>query len=772
MAKVEFGDSVYVKSGVYREAVVWDRADRRRKTARTTLSAYPGHRPVIKGSEIVPRPWTQMTGKPIYTCSWDDYAQLVFFGQTPLKQIGLQGSPERAEKGAGFRFKKQWDGKGVDDMRPGTFYYDKDKKQLHVWLPDGGDPGDYVVEAAVRSTGISTRGTWTVSGFDVRHVKDGCREHTAIGAQGIGVVVEACRITHNGLMGLIVVGADCVIRNCEIAYNGLCGLSCPNSVRMLVEGNECHHNSWRGDVVCLHHSNKITRWNDCRFLRNHFHHEMTGLWLDINVNNALVAENLFEDCQCGLYYEISRWGVLVNNVFRNCHRGLWSYSSDVLIAHNAFDQCSTGIVVTASPRHAWLSGTVRADRRDCAMAVRNNLVVNNIIVDSPGAYISVNEASAYGWGNYSDYNVFAWTLPAYHPSADHIKFASGWHRYYANLAFWRRERHYGEHSMIADPGVYQKVHEGFRYVYVGKQDVAEAVGIVDRERGDYRLAADSPLLRRGIGIPSILDSICTRAADDLTRPGAWAPTQLKGAPPGAKSLMKVWDADHYRIQPLPATHRLVDLDAQGPADPGLNVNWQRTGQYPAFGVDGDMARASTIDCMVYPENRLGDPSFDEKFVRSDAPAGQEPIGRWVVRGALHTSHGIGCANLLRGHQSDNVAFQRVCTIAPDTEHILIGDMRVTSRHESFESVGEMYLAVGSSLKPVGVKASVRAKARQERHWNTYDVRYRSTQDDAGQDLYVVVSARAVGPKDAKTSGPVGFVRWDNFVLLCGSREGE
>ena len=72
----------------------------------------------------------------------------------------------------------------------------------------------------------------------------------------------------------------------------------------------------------------------------------------------------------------------------------------------------------------------------------------------------------------------------------------------------------------------------------------------------------------------------------------------------------VWQTDHYRIQPLPQVHRLIDLDAQAPADPGLNFEWIRTGQYPRFRSEGPAETVPDDFWVLYPDNRVRDGGFD------------------------------------------------------------------------------------------------------------------------------------------------------------------
>ena len=303
MKLVKPGDTVLVGRGTYREEVVWKGEDWKNPQVRTTLAASPGTRPVIKGSDVVTAAWTKAEVKlttapaaappsagtaPIYSCPWERYSQMVFVDEQPLQQIGLRGSPARAKGNNGFQFTKQWDGKSVADLRPGSFYMDGEAKRLYVWLADGSNPARHTIEASVRATGVSVNGTWTVRGLDVRQFQDHFWPYEqAVAINGNQSIAEDCHITHNELLGLIMSGEDCIVRNNEIAYNGLMGLTSNVGYRTLVEGNEFHHDCWRGDVVCLTLGNKMVYWRDARFLRNRWHDRCVTLKLPVDFHRVI-----------------------------------------------------------------------------------------------------------------------------------------------------------------------------------------------------------------------------------------------------------------------------------------------------------------------------------------------------------------------------------------------------------------------------------------------------------------------------------------------------
>ena len=781
MKLVKPGDTVLVGRGDYREEVVWQGDDWKNPQARATLAAAPGARPIITGSDVVSAAWTKAevklnapgeTAEAIYWCPWEHYSQMVFVDEQPLQQIGLQGSPARAKSTNGFQFKKQWEGKSVADMRPGSFFMDGEAKRLYVWLADGSDPARHVIEASVRATGFSAHGTWTLRGLDIRHFQDNFwPNEQAVAISGNQCLVQDCHITHNELLGLIVSGEDCIVRNNEIAYNGLMGLTSNVGYRMLVEGNEFHHDCWRGDVVCLTLGNKLVYWRDSRFLRNRWHDEPgCALWFDISNGNILVAENTFDNCSCGIYYEISRWGKIVNNVFRNCGRAVWIYGADVLVAHNILDSCGEGVTVTNGPRGAnYGQSTAENSPADCLMAVRNVQVVNNILIDCVGAFIGIDRGCPYGWGNWSDYNAIVWTLKPYHPTGLHLNFMNGWDQLYGKLPIWRMERHCDLHSVVVDPGQLREIRSGSPWVGLSEKEVFADARFVDRANGDYRLAKDSPLIGKGLALPMELNSYVLPCDGSKVLTRAWGATRLADAPDPKNAVPVFGKAPdgYYRLQPLPRLHALVDLDKCEPGTPGLNMQWRETGQYPQFRTTGEADTAAPTDYMVLPTNLLTDPGFDK-------PLGQPGgAGPWIGVGGMHTFTGTLCANLLANQRTNALAYQKVGTVRGNAEYVLCVDQAAYSVSKTLGGVAGMYLAAGDPTKPIGEIREVHCQPGRGGSWGTYDLQVQTGAPGAdanvGQDLYVVMFARVEGPEGPGAEAAF-FPRWDDAWLLSSPPE--
>ncbi len=831
VAKVKPGDTVLVKSGTYRETVIYRYPKWETDTTdRMTLAAFPGAKVVVKGSEVVkgrfepvrvalrppakaaakaeydPNAWRKEIGidgarqaeaapvvtppgereardakfAGIYGCTWETYTSLVFTDEAPLKQVGLKSSPQRNEKGGMYKLCTPYNGRDISDMKPGTFFYDAPARKLYVWLPDSGDPNHRVIEAGVRGYGIVLEGTWTVSGLTCTHYQDNFAQgqDTAFAISGRRPIMENCRVVNNGWIAVIVHGFDGVLRGNEIGNNGLTGL-CPGvGWRFLIENNEFYNNDMLGGVVACHSGDKICQLKDTRILRNRFR-DGSGLWFDINVNNTLVAENLFENCLIGLYVEISRWVVVSNNVFRNCGRGVMVYSSDVLVANNVFDGCGEGVLIMGYPRGCSYKQSyydpVPASVLDALLAVRNNLVVNNIIINSPGCYIACTRDDAYNFGNFSDHNVFVWTYAQSHHYGNHIKFMAEWDSYYGRMQFWRMERHFDEHSVVSDENMYRRVLAGANWL--SADDYIGDAHFVDRANGDYHLRPDSPLKGRGVTIPMVLNSTYIPAKDCEVNSRAWAMTGVESPAGKGRAVMgEAWTQKFYRIQPLPRLHRLVDLDEQRPADPGINYTWRDTGKYPEFRHDGPAETVPDDAWVVNPANRLKNPSFAESLYGQmhSVDSSQKALSQgWqCMAGKIITFDATALAQLTpQTAGSPATGAQKFGPIRPNTEYLMWADMKVDGLKDGYATTGRIYLAAGKDLTPIK-SAEVKSAGDRRRHWNTYLVDYKSGADAkadpfVGKDLYVVFSAVTEGAKNDKSDEVVGVASWDNFQLLTG-----
>jgi hypothetical protein len=247
----------------------------------------------------------------------------------------------------------------------------------------------------------------------------------------------------------------------------------------------------------------------------------------------------------------------------------------------------------------------------------------------------------------------------------------------------------------------------------------------------------------------------------------WAVTRLADAPdPNTAPVVYGTKEDgHYRLQPLPALHQLVDLDAAEPGTPGINFSWRESGEYPRF-VAGTADTAKPDDWVLAPTNLLRDPSFAQPL----GQPGQEATSPWVGGGGMHTYVGMACLNLLPNQTQNALAWQKLGPVRPNTQYLLCGDMTVQSLSKDLGAVGAMWLAAGEPGKPIGQPIDIRRAPGKGGSWNTYDSLLRTgaagADPNVGQDLYVVLAGRVEGPA-ATGNDPAAFMRWDDLWLLTG-----
>lgn len=782
VAKVKPGDTILVKPGIYRENFELPKTTA--EAPITVAGTDPKNRPSVRGSDVVKGPWTKTPVKlnapgpqapAIYSCPFDPYTQMVFVDDEPLQQIGVweyigpkdQGTP-------GWEWIVKFEGKNEADMRPGTFYYDREGKKLHVWLADGSDPSKHRVEAAVRFIGVTLNDHCTARNLDVRHCQMYPKKgECALVGRGDGVVIDNCRVVHNDFAGVMIQGSNHTMRGCELAYNGNCGLTSSFMNGALMIDNTTHHNNTRHYAPgWLDGGMKIHEFKDAKFIRHHAYDEPgAGLWFDISCLNALVADSRFENCAVGLYYEISRWGVIVNNVARDCGMGLWSYSSDVLIANNVCDRCGEGIVVTGDIRGAEYSLGWPEPADMTMMGTRNNMICSNLIIDCPGAFLGVTPDSVHTGSHWSDYNAFVWTMPATEPAGNHVKFLSNWDTYYGKLPIWNMERHLDEHSVLADPTLYKL--RGTR-----QTEVAQGINllgdpmIAGRETGQYRLQPGSPLATVGLQVPSEIPAIY--------KPGIrpWIKTRVVDAPDPKTAIpyFEAWAQPHYRYQALPEPRMMFAPETLPHGIVGLREDWTKSGKYPVF-VASELTDPPVREVhSAHYDNLVQDPSFSKQ------PQGDKTAPPWFTsEGGFHSYMWMGIVNLA-DYAPSALAYQQIGTVQPGTRYTFWGLMRTTSALPDVTTTGRMYLAVGPATPPegavlsraqltlVGTPGQAVAGPKVEVGWEPYQALYISGaagEDQAiGQGLYVVLDGRIAGSGICGNGGnPNGQVFWDNLYAF-------
>ena len=554
-ARASPGDTIRVNGGVYRETVTIREGT---PAAPISVVAEPGTTPLITGADQVPGPW-ESRGGGRYCTRWARATQIVLADGQPLKQIGkfLNSTPK------GWKQPSSMVEGDESSLRPGTFYYSEKTKRLWVRLADGSAPGGHRIEASTRSLGVLMRSHTRMTGFDVAHAQSTAEaEGNGIVVRGEDIQITRCNAHHNDFSGIYPQASNTLIKDCVASLNGNNGLTSNIGDSITLEGCTTRDNNTRGYDMAWHGGGlKFVQQRRLTINNHRAENEAMGLWLDINCLDTTVANSSFKTCNVGIYYEISRWGVLVNNVFEDCKRGVWSYSSDVLIANNAFLACGQSIVLTGAPRFAeYRLGYVEepglSDKTLAAM--RNNFIVNNLIVNSKETNIAIWPDNSSTGGQVCDFNYFVRT--SFTSGLDDFSFWTTWGKR-VSVSDWQ-ERGFDKNSLFCWPSA------------PTGPTTASAPALQVTGATVSAAPPDHPITGTG----RLVEKALIRGETNDGRP--WALTL--GRPTKHKALFEFDNLWFNEWQRLPVKQEIAKIQTSTPVTTGPLEAWRDISSVPAF----------------------------------------------------------------------------------------------------------------------------------------------------------------------------------------------
>jgi len=448
------GDSVSVKNGIYRESIVV--ANSGAVNQLITFKAAEKN-VVIKGSDVV-TDWKLWRGRIWKKENWSVNSQQVFVDNKILDQIGGNPfySPDRLPA----------TGSGLDDLRPGTFYYDIKGKTLYIWLKDGDNPNLHRIEASVRPWLFLIQGKNYIklTGFTFQHSNTTAVIKTgwpAVAVSGDNCIAEKNQVSWCDFTGLGGTGNNLVIRNNTANYNGNSGMGFSGKNNLL-EGNVTNYNNYRSFNVAWHAGGiKNTQLKNSIITRHTaVGNKGQGIWCDIDCDNNEISSSLVSgNSETGIFYEISNYCIIKNNViFDNGSAGIYiSASSGCNILNNLTYSNSRGIVLHGVPRE--YSGVT--------YELRDNNVQNNIISNSTDAELVIAPNSSDAGNNKTDYNLY------YNKNGMSV-FKLGYGRTLQGITAWQAATGNDLHSITANP----------KFVNVSRRN--------------FHPAAGSPVIGRGL----------------------------------------------------------------------------------------------------------------------------------------------------------------------------------------------------------------------------------------------------------------------------------
>jgi len=468
------GDTVYVRGGVYRQSVSMTKyAGAAGKMI--TVQGYGNEVPVIKGSDVVTG-WTQYTSTIWKKTSWTVNSQQVFVDfndakpSAPLQQIGMPSSLYGA-----FEYPTPV-GSGLSSMTPGSFYYDAGSSTMYVWLADGSNPNNHVMEASVR-------GKLFYMGQPYIYLKNFAFRHSNLSAtakQGIAVelssnsVIDQFDIQYTDFAGLSMgyLQSNAQAINGNVSNNGDSGINGPGSYNFRVAGVKMNNNNYRkfnplwhaGGLKATTKAYGVVEFNEVAGNYG------SGVWFDYANSGSpiIVRNNYIHDNgpkEAAIFLEVSKNGLIYNNILaNNARRGVYISGSD---NNRVYNNTIYGTSVYSSIE---LGGMPRT-----GATLTNNSIINNIVSNSTTMYdmyiMPANGTTIVG--NTSDYNDFYRTTGA-------IQLYSG--GMMSSLPSWRTATKQDMNSLNLNP------------VFLNAQPALPA---------DYALQASSPLIDKATSLAQV-----------------------------------------------------------------------------------------------------------------------------------------------------------------------------------------------------------------------------------------------------------------------------
>ena len=436
---VQPAEKVLIKTGTYRE---WVRPQRGGKGPDSMISfeAAPGAEAIISGSDVLRTTWAN-SGRSKSANVWEADLPAEFFSDDhPFTAINTSDDDfavmrwARAEQGriphTLPRAMVFQDGRrltqlaSIDELHrvAGTFWIDRENRQLHVNPFDRRDPNFRHIEVTTRQFLINP----LVKGMEYIRIKGLTFEHAGNGfiRSGNGAIttwggrhwiIEDNTVRHVNAVG-IEIGAfteegpnagnrnelamttgDHLVRRNHVYDCGTGGIQGTVVSRSLVSDNHIHDCGWQDverywEVAGI----KLLIMLDSVVTRNHVHdcYASAGIWIDFANRNTRVTRNLIHDISSyagGLFFEASNvLNLIDHNVVYNVQgSGFYLHDSDrLLVTHNLLVNCAPyGIRMT------------KTKTRDRVGVSKHNRVINNIVAQCPVPFEYANTE------NVSDYNV-------------------------------------------------------------------------------------------------------------------------------------------------------------------------------------------------------------------------------------------------------------------------------------------------------------------------------------------------------------------------------
>jgi len=418
ISKIMPGDTIIIADGVYRESIILPERKWSEDIRTQIIAANPGN-VLIMGSDIV-RGWKKIRPSEYIKNGWEINSQQVFVDGTPLTQIEgtiFNGFPEDTNHQLHAHHKRNtiWPARitrKTGSLPNNSFYYDRDKKNLHINITPSKNINTMKVEVSLRTYLLFAQNTHglLIRGIKFQHANTSSKSRAgAITLRGNNIIIDNIEITKVDSVGLNLSGNNNIIRNSTMNYCGQLGMKIRGD-NIKIEHNTTNYNNTRG-------FNKWWEAGGVKFVGSNvsnvqfvghksYFNKGDGIWFDwgnsnVEIKNSISAYNSGH----GIHYEASLAGHIENNyIYANNQRGIYlPHSSHSTIAHNlvAFNNLE-GIVIIDEGRED--------PKAELDLRPRNNKVIGNILAWNNSKKTSLI-LPADLLDNRSDYNLYITKTP-------------------------------------------------------------------------------------------------------------------------------------------------------------------------------------------------------------------------------------------------------------------------------------------------------------------------------------------------------------------------
>ncbi len=388
------GDTVLIRGGTYREQVSLTASGT--PDHPITIAGYGDEYPVIKGSDIVTN-WVHYQDNIYMVTNWTINSQQVFDDGVPLQQIGYP-SPHYENNPTCYTPV----GLELNDMVPGSFFYDEDDSRLYVWLPNNQPPPKEGLEVSTRAIPIDGREIAYIklARLKVRNSSSVTRAGMTLGYHS---TIRNSDIQWCCFAGLKIESNSAAI-NCIISHNGNSGIDTSNATNLFIRNCTITHNNYRSFNPSWHAggmklipdcSGTVEK---CEISYNNGH----GVWFDWcnSGNDIVIRNNHIHHNQYGVFFEASKNADIYNNLVVDNDTGICIAESDNTRVFN------NTIVSTFGT--AGIFSRISSSRISSAGEAGtfiNNRYFNNLLYNNSSTYEIVLPAQTpYIYDNQSDYN--------------------------------------------------------------------------------------------------------------------------------------------------------------------------------------------------------------------------------------------------------------------------------------------------------------------------------------------------------------------------------